>query len=186
MTYRGSALHCNRFLIIIFILAGLLVAFGSIVSSEGISEQEEAVLPTGMFTGEIIFPIYVSDVQVSAEFYRNVLGFEFLGYYDYNTNSYVQSWQDTLSPKYAGFVAGDQKFGLHKPSNEIQEACVGCGRYYFRVQDLDAEYSRISAHGVRMSQIHSSALLRRFYAPDPDGLKIFFAETADGAPLDPW
>ena len=46
--------------------------------------------------------------------------------------------------------------------------------------------ARVSAHGVRLSQIHSSALLRRFYVPDPDGLMVFFAETAVGAPLDPW
>ena len=37
-------------------------------------------------------------MEASAEFYADVLGFEFLGYYDYETNSYVQSWQDTLPP----------------------------------------------------------------------------------------
>jgi predicted enzyme related to lactoylglutathione lyase len=138
------------------------------------------------FTGELIFPIYVSDVEVSAVFYRDVLGFEFLGYYDYETNAYVRDWQDTEPPKYAGFVAGDQKFGLHKPANERQDECVGCGRYYFRVRDLDAQHARVSAHGVRVSPIHSSALLRRFHVPDPDGVMIFFAETASEAPLDPW
>ena len=148
--------------------------------------QAESAPSSGAFTGDLIFPVYVRDVQVSAEFYRDVLGFEFLGYYDYDTNSYAQTWQDTLPPKYAGFVAGDQKFGLHEPTNELQKQCIGYGRYYFRVHDLDAEYARISAHGVRMSQIHSLALLRRFYVPDPDGLMVFFAETAEGAPLDPW
>jgi catechol 2,3-dioxygenase-like lactoylglutathione lyase family enzyme len=139
-----------------------------------------------VFTGALIFPIYVSDVQASATFYRDVLGFEFLGFYDYEANGYVRSWQGAEPPRYAGFVAGDQKFGLHKPANEAQERCVGCGRYYFRVKDLDAQHARVSLHEVEVSPIHSSALLRRFYVPDPDGVMIFFAETADGAPLDPW
>jgi predicted enzyme related to lactoylglutathione lyase len=164
------------------LLAGLCLAASGAESAE---VGEDVAFPE-IFTGELIFPIYVSDVEVSAVFYGDVLGFEFLGYYDYETNSYVKSWQDTLPPSYAGFVAGDQKFGLHKPANEAQEQCVGCGRYYFRVHDLDAQHARVSAHGVRLSQVHSSALLRRFYVPDPDGLMVFFAETAAGAPLDPW
>ncbi len=161
---------------------------GLCLTAHGVESIEAGAVsaPSEIFTGQLIFPIYVSDVEVSAAFYADVLGFEFLGYYDYETNAYVQSWQDTLPPKYVGFVAGDQKFGLHRPANEAQEQCVGCGRYYFRVHDLDAQHARVSAHGVRLSQVHSSALLRRFYVLDPDGLMVFFAETASGAPLDPW
>jgi len=166
-------------------VAMFLAGFCPTASSAENTGASEAAGLADVFTGQLIFPIYVSDVEASAVFYRDVLGFEFLGYYDYETNSYVRSWRDTLPPKYAGFVAGDQKFGLHKPPNEEQEQCVGCGRYYFRVHDLDAQHARVSTHGVRLSQIHSSALLRRFYVPDPDGLMVLFAETAVGAPLDP-
>jgi predicted enzyme related to lactoylglutathione lyase len=137
-------------------------------------------------TGDVLFPIYVSDVAASAAFYRDVLGFEFLGYWNYEADGYVSTWEDSLPPKYAGFVAGGQKFGLHKPANESQEQCVGCGRYYFRVEDVEAEHARISEHGVAISPVHSSSLLKRFYVPDPDGLQVFFAETAEGAPVDPW
>ena len=171
--------------LLIVTVATFVVGFGAAAdSSAGGDAESEA--PAGNFTGQLIFPIYVNDVEVSAEFYRDILGFEFLGYYDYETNSYVYAWEDTLPPTYAGFVAGDQTFGLHKPVNEAQGQCVGCGRYYFRVHDLDVEYERISIRGVPVSPIHSSSLLRRFHVPDPDGLKIFFAETAEGAPLDPW
>jgi len=138
------------------------------------------------FTGDVLFVIYVSDVEVSASFYRDVLGFEFLGFWDYEVDGYVPAWRDTAAPKYAGFVAGGQKFGLHKPVNESQEACVGCTRYYFRVADVEAEHARVSEHGVPISEIHSSSLLKRFYVYDPDGLQVFFAETAEGAPVDPW
>jgi len=163
-----------------------LVACVILLGVPQITTAEAPADPPPRFTGQLIFPIYVTDVEVSAEFYRNVLGFEFLGYYDYDTSAYTTTWQDSLPPTYAGFVAGDQTFGLHKPADEAQGACVGCGRYYFRVNDLDAEHERISALGVAISPIHSSALLRRFFVPDPDGLKIFFAETAEAAPLDPW
>ena len=73
-----------------------------------------------------------------------------------------------------------------KPVNESQEGCVGCTRYYFRVADVEAEHARVSAHGVPTSEIHSSSLLKRFFVYDPDGLQLFFAETAEGAPVDPW
>ena len=86
----------------------------------------------------------------------------------------------------AGFVAGDQKFGLHRPVNEQQQSWVGCGRYYFRVEDLDAYHHSVTARGGEPSAIHSSALLRRFYVLDPDGLRLYFAVTAENAPLDPW
>lgn len=138
------------------------------------------------FTGDVLFPIYVSDVKISSAFYRDVLGFEFLGFWDYQKDCYVTAWQDTVPPTYAGLSAGGQKFGLHMPVNESQEKCIGCGRYYFRVADVEAEHSRISEHEVPVSPIHSSSLLKRFYVPDPDGLQIFFAETAPGAPVDPW
>ena len=177
MTVRGIHRATRRSICILLVLAGLLLLLAA-GDENGVSSER--------FTGEIIFPIYVSDVEVSAAFYRDVLDFEFLGYYDYATNSYTTAWQDSLPPTYAGFVAGDQKFGLHKPVNESQAACVGCGRYYFRVLNLDAEYERITSLGVSLSSIHSSSLLRRFYVPDPDGLMVFLAETAVNAPLDPW
>lgn len=167
-------------------ITALVTGLGTAAYGHATGTDADAPPPSGDFTGHLIFPIYVSDVEVSAAFYRDVLGFQFLGYFDYGTNSYVSAWEDTIPPTYAGFVAGDQKFGLHRPVDEAQAKCVGCGRYYFRVNDVDAEYERITAKGARVSQIHSSPLLRRFYVPDPDGLKIFFAETAEGALLDPW
>ena len=138
------------------------------------------------FTGQVIFPIYVSDVPKSTAFYRDIMAFTFLGYYDYETNGYVPVWKKEEPPNYAVFKAGDQCFGLHKAVNERQEQGVGCGRFYFRVSNLDAQHARITALGVKVTPVHSSALLRRFAVKDPDGTLIFFAETAAGAPLDPW
>jgi predicted enzyme related to lactoylglutathione lyase len=160
-----------------------VAAGGETGAEKGSSEDPEL---SSVFTGQLIFPIYVSDVRRSAEFYRDVFGFEFLGYYDYDRNAYVCVWSDSIPPTYAGFRAGDQTFGLHKPANESQETCIGCGRYYFRVHDLEEHHERISALGVEISRIHSSALLTRFFVRDPDGTLVFFAVTNVTAPLDPW
>ena len=46
----------------------------------------------GTFTGDVLFPIYVSDVAVSGVFYRDVLGFGFVGYWDYEADGYVATW----------------------------------------------------------------------------------------------
>ena len=140
----------------------------------------------GQFTGEVTFPIYVSDVQRSASFYRDVLGFRFLGYYDHDRRRYVETWTDSIPPIYAGFEAGGLTFGLHKPMNEEQERFIGAGRYYFRVKDLEQHRRRIRAWGGRPSEISSSTLLTRFFVADPDGLRIYFAVTAENAAIDPW
>ena len=36
-----------------------------------------------------------------------LLGFVFLGYFDYDANAYVSVWEDSFPPTYIGFVAGN-------------------------------------------------------------------------------
>jgi predicted enzyme related to lactoylglutathione lyase len=140
----------------------------------------------GRFTGELLFPIYVSDVMRSAAFYRDVLGFDFLGFYDYDQAGYVTYWRGEAPPLYAGFLAGTQSFGLHKPLTEQQEESVGRGRFYFRVQDVEAHHRRVRAWGGRPGSIQQTAFMRLFEVTDPDGLTLYFATTPDDAPVDPW
>jgi hypothetical protein len=75
--------------------------------------------------------------------------------------------------------------GWSAKGDELQEACVGCGVFYFRVRDVDLEHNRIATLGVPAGDIRSTPLLRRFMTMDPDGNKLFFSETAEGAPLNP-
>ncbi len=167
-------------------LVALLIIAGSGGACPVLASDSTDQPPADLFTGQLNFAIYVADVQASTQFYRDVLGFEFLGYLKQNPMSYVQDWEGETPPTYAAFQACDQKFGLQLPQRLEDEACVGCGRYFFRVNDLEAHHTRIAAQGVTMSPILNSDILKRFYVFDPDGLKIYFAQSVPGAPVDPW
>lgn len=127
------------------------------------------------FTGRVKFPLYTNNVVKLTEFYRNVLGFEFLGYWDYNKNGYVYEWSNQSPPIYAGFKAADQKFSLHKATDTQQEKSIGAGAYYFEVTDVLAEYNRIKQNGANISPIRDTPGLKMFFVTDPDGRKIYFA-----------
>jgi len=140
----------------------------------------------GRFTSHVLFPIYVSDVVRSAAFYRDVLGFDFVGFYDYNAAGYVTFWEGEQPPIYAGFLAGQHSFGLHKPVSEDQAQAVGHGKFYFRVEDLHAHYRRVQAWGGRPTPVRETDFMQLFSVDDPDGLTLYFAATPDDAPIDPW
>lgn len=140
----------------------------------------------GEFTGNMLLTIFVSDVERSAVFYRDVLGFNFLGYYDYDKRENVDSWESPEPPIYAGFKAGNRKFGLHKPMSEAQQLCLGKGRCYFEVNDLDKHYQRVLARRGQPSKISETSHLKKFYVKDPDGWYIYFAVAQKDAPTYPW
>jgi len=83
----------------------------------------------GEFTGDIKPIIYVSDVQRSAPFYRDVLAFVFDGFAG-----------NEADPYYAEMLAGPVKFGLHETTMSGDELRIGQQRLYFRVRDRDAIY----------------------------------------------
>ena len=64
--------------------------------------QDEPIQADGNFTGEIKAVIYVSDVEKSGPFYRDVLGFEFQGFAESGGQPY-----------YAEMSVAGVKFGLH-------------------------------------------------------------------------
>ena len=88
------------------------------------------------FTGEIKPVLFVSDVEKSAPFDRDVLGFTFKGF----ANSAGQPYD-------AEMAAAGVKFGLHEPTSTGQETDIGQERLYFRVEDLQAHRSRVLAWG---------------------------------------
>jgi predicted enzyme related to lactoylglutathione lyase len=179
-------------LITAFIVMGALVSCsGDTTPATTIADKPSSVETTpttdGTFTGKNLFAIFVTDLKVSAEFYRDILGFEFIGYLHPVSLIYQQEWTDQeRSPVYAAFKAGEQKFGLAVPQRALQEAWVATGRYFFQVNDLEAHRKRIADTGTSLSPIMNSPLLQRFYVPDPDGLQIYFAVTVADAPHNPW
>lgn len=62
-------------------ISALILAVLSIIVVTSASAQDETARNArGTFTGEIKPVLYVSDVETSGPFYRDVLGFEFFGY----------------------------------------------------------------------------------------------------------
>jgi catechol 2,3-dioxygenase-like lactoylglutathione lyase family enzyme len=130
----------------------------------------------GEFTGDIKPIIYVADVEQSAPFYRDVLGFVLDGFAG-----------DEADPYYAEMLAGPTKFGLHEPTMSGDELRIGRQRLYFRVRDLGAHRRYVAAHGVEAGEIIRRSWMDFFVVRDPDGNDIVFAVTdAERHTSEPW
>jgi len=132
--------------------------------------------PDGQFTGNIKPIIYVSDVEKSAPFYRDVLGFELDGFAG-----------DEADPYYAEMLAGPTKFGLHEPTMSGDELRVGQQRLYFRVHDLEAHSRYVEANGINVPEIYRRDWMDYFIVKDLDGNTVVFAVTdSERHTSEPW
>ena len=132
--------------------------------------------PHGQFTGDIKPIIYVSNVEKSAPFYRDVLGFELDGFAG-----------DESHPYYAEMLAGPTKFGLHEPTMSGDELRIGQQRLYFRVQDLNAHRRFVESHGVEVTEILQRTWMDYFLVKDLDGNTVVFAVTdSERHTSEPW
>ena len=141
-------------------------------SSPGQSPREAH----GDFTGDIKPVLYVRDVQRSATFFRDALGFELLGFADLEGEPY-----------YVEMAAGARKFGLHEPLSPEQENRIGRQRLYFRVRDLAAHRRHVLAWEVEAGPVQETDWMDMFIVIDADGHEIVFASTdPDSHTSDPW
>lgn len=142
----------------------------------GCEEPSTVSRPSGPFLGQVKPVLYVKDVEVSAPFYRDVLGFEFLGF------SEIEG-----VPYYAEMAAGSLKFGLHNPMNSEHEEWVGHQRLYFRVHDVQEHWESVSTGVVELGEVRESEWMDMFIVRDPDGHEIVFAATDPSKhSIDPW
>ena len=157
------------------IVAGFILL--SVPASGSASEaQADPRKAHGVFTGEMKAVLYVSDVERSAPFYRDVLGFDFQGFASVDANPY-----------YAEMIVAGVKFGLHEPMSAGQETKVGKQRLYFRVEDLLAQRSRVLAWGKDAGEIKKTDWMNMFIVRDPDGNEIVFAFTdPEYHSINPW
>jgi catechol 2,3-dioxygenase-like lactoylglutathione lyase family enzyme len=131
---------------------------------------------SGNFTGEVKPVLYVRDVEESARFFEEVLGFALLGFSPAEGDPY-----------YADMGAGPMKFGLHEPIDGAHEEKVGRQRIYFRVRDLAAQRARVQAGGGTAGEVRERAWMDFFVVRDPDGHDIVFAVTDPARhTIDPW
>ena len=160
-----------RIIKIILAFTILLLAAGAAGQVAGDEQKAH-----GIFTGEIKAVIYVVDVEKSAPFYRDVLGF----YFEEFANLDGQ-------PYYAEMLAAGVKFGLHEATSPGQESKIGQQRLYFRVKDLSAHRARVLAWEGKPTEIVKTDWMDMFLVRDPDGNEIIFAFTDTVKhPIDPW
>ncbi len=144
-----------------------LVGFGFLtlaLTADGTSQDQ--LEAHGRFTGQVKPVLYVTDVEASAPFFRDVLGFEFQGFANLDG-----------APYYADMAAGPLKFGLHEPTAESHRSRVGQQRLYFRVEDLAAHRTRVAAWDGAPGPVIETDWMDMFIVRDPDGHEIVFAVT---------
>lgn len=130
----------------------------------------------GPFTGEVKPVLYVTDVETSAPFFQDVLGFDFLGYSEREG-----------APYYAEMLAGDLKFGLHEPTSPEHAPRIGQQRIYFRVTDLMSHRATVQGAGAGVGDIVETDWMDFFIVEDMDGHEIVFAVTDPSRhSIDPW
>jgi predicted enzyme related to lactoylglutathione lyase len=152
-------------------LTALMLAIASVAQAQGDAKDRH-----GVFTGEIKSVIYVTDVEASMPFYRDVLGFEFLRFSEHEGRIY-----------YAEMLAAGIKFGLHEPMRPEQESKVGEVRLYFRVKDVAAHHARVLARGGEPGDLYKTKWMDMLLVEDPDGNEISFAFTdPDTHAVFPW
>jgi predicted enzyme related to lactoylglutathione lyase len=115
--------------------------------------------------------ISVTDVERSVAFYRDVLG--------------LPHMFTVPGQPMAFFASGDTRLYLGVPeSEEYRSRCV----LYFRVDDIDAEYARLSALGVDFADaphiVHREASMALWMAgfTDPDGHQLILMQEKVSAP----
>ncbi len=104
-----------------------------------------------MYTGTVQITLLVTDVARSVEFYTEVLGFGFSGFWDGKTREIVDRWTDELAPEYAEVFAGENPVGLRKAGRIVTAGTAECS---LEVQDV--------------RRIHASALRMGFDVPEPE------------------
>jgi len=157
-------------------VVALVLLAGGALPLGGAQAAEDARQEHGTFMGQVKGVLYVTDVEKSAPYYRDVFGFSFDGFAESDGEPY-----------YAEMLAGGLKFGLHEPVTQSQGARVGKARLYFRVKDVAAHHRRVSAWGGEPESIRHTDWMDMFIATDPDGNEIVFATTESSRhPIDPW
>lgn len=119
-----------------------------------------------MFKGPLGGMIYVSDVVASANFYKDILGFDFSGYWD--SENCVMEWAQKEPPCYAGFNLEGSHFGIHP----IEKDCkVGTSIEFYRMVDnADAYYEFVQSRGGQCGAPEDTPWgARLFSIQDPNG-----------------
>ncbi len=131
-----------------------------------------------MIEGKLLPMLYVRDVPRSVGFYRDVLGFEFAGWWDEACKSYVTAPPEATPNEFAELRAGDLVLHLHVTRVDGNLPTSAASILHLRVKDADAYYQQLAARGAECEPPRDQPWgWRQFYVTDPDGHRWSFSHS---------
>jgi len=128
-----------------------------------------------MLEGKLLPMLYVRDVPRSVAFYRDVMGFDFQGWWDEGRKAYVSAPPAGHARDFAELCAGDLVLHLHVAEIE-RGADAAASILHVKVEDADAYYEQVTARGGRFDGPRDQVWgWRQFYVRDPDGHRWSFS-----------
>ena len=129
------------------------------------ARQQSAPLVHGM---SVVY-LYVSDMERSVSFYREILG--------------IPLEYDPDDPHWAEATLGGVRFALHLASDEMRPQTPGTVRINFAVDDVDAAAEHVRSLGVRVGEVFREPYGSFVEIFDPDGYAIeLFRGSGDDRP----
>jgi catechol 2,3-dioxygenase-like lactoylglutathione lyase family enzyme len=114
--------------------------------------------------------LFVRDVEGSVRFYRDVLGFQFQGFWDPVSKTASQDWRGPGGPEYAELRVGAARIGLMPAPDKSQPS--GRVEMALHVDDARQDHARIKAAGAAPTELAQQAWgATAFFVTDPDGVK---------------
>jgi uncharacterized glyoxalase superfamily protein PhnB len=127
-----------------------------------------------MLEGHLLPMLYVRDVPRSTAFYRDVLGFEFAGWWNEETRSFQAEPPPGPPPGFSELRAGDLVLHLHAAS-QSEPVPTGGAILHLVVKDADAYHAQLVARGARVEPPRDQPWgWRQLYVDDPDGHRWSF------------
>jgi uncharacterized glyoxalase superfamily protein PhnB len=128
-----------------------------------------------MLEGDLLPMLYVRDVPRSVAFYRDVLGFEFEGWWDEEARTYASEPAPGHAGDFAELQAGNLVLHLHRAGDD-QKLDAGSSILHLKVKDADAYYEQVTGRGGRFDPPRNQVWgWRQFYVRDPDGHRWSFS-----------
>ena len=127
-----------------------------------------------MYTGKVQVALLVTDVARSVEFYTEVLGFGFSGFWDGENREIVDCWTGESAPEYAEVFAGENPVGLRKAGRIVT---AGTAEFSLCVQDVQRIYESALRMGFDVPEPEDQPWnARTLSVRDPDGYLWHFIE----------
>ncbi len=128
--------------------------------------------------------LMVKDVNKSVEFYRNILGFEFIMGAPEDSRDIITTFQGGLRLVHALVKCGNVEFMFHKTLDEEFPEFKGKDinatmTLYIVVENIENFYNDVTSKALILKKLNAQWYgMKEFYIKDPDGYILGFAEKA--------